>query len=113
MTRAEFMVVLHRFLNIEITFRTVGSVFSDLRPEDWYYSAVMSAYENGWIQGFGDGTVRGELPVTRAQAATALNRLLDRSRSPEDYAHVQSPFADLPSDHWAYGDILGAAGYGA
>lgn len=52
--------------------------FSDVYPTDWAYQALSELVETyGCIAGFGDGTFRGNQPVTRFQMAAILNSCLD------------------------------------
>ena len=46
----------------------------------------------------------------RAQAATALNRVLGRDASRTAVPDGTNPFSDLPADHWACANVLEAAG---
>lgn len=50
-------------------------VFSDVSENDWYYSHVKIAKKAGYINGFEDGTFRGETYVTREQACAILVRV--------------------------------------
>ena len=52
------------------------------------------------IQGYADGTVRPNTPVTRAQVATILFRLLDESVRKE-YLTESNTFTDVASNYWA------------
>ena len=52
--------------------------FSDVYPTDWAYQALSELVETyGCIAGFGDGTFRGNQPMTRFQVAAILNSCLD------------------------------------
>ena len=51
--------------------------FSDVYPTDWAYQALSELVETyGCMSGFGDGTFRGQQPVTRFQMAAVLNSCL-------------------------------------
>lgn len=41
-------------------------------------SSISRATELGWIKGFEDGTFRPDAYITRAQAMTMINRVLNR-----------------------------------
>lgn len=59
--------------------RTVTNVnqLSDVRPTDWYYRALQNLVETyPCIEGFPDGTFRGQRNITRAEFASALNACL-------------------------------------
>ena len=49
--------------------------FSDVTPDKWYYSHVKIAKKAGYINGFEDGTFRGDSPVTREQACAIVVRV--------------------------------------
>ncbi len=52
--------------------------FSDVYPTDWAYQALSELVETyGCVSGFGDGTFRGNQPVTRFQMAAVLSSCLD------------------------------------
>ncbi len=71
-TRAEMC----KMINILFNFTDVGrNNFSDVTPEAWFYKQVLIANEYGYIEGFPDGTFKGDNNVTRAQAAVIINRI--------------------------------------
>ena len=45
--------------------------------DHWAREAIYEAVEQGWLNGFEDGTMRPDEPVTGAQAASLLCRILD------------------------------------
>ena len=108
-TRGELVVTAVRF-----TEHAPGgaSPFTDVADTDWYASQISAAAARGWIGGYADGTFRPNAPITRAQAASVINRLLNRSA---DEAFVNSrpaglrSFPDVPEDYWAYYSIMEAA----
>ncbi|MBQ3124385.1 MAG: S-layer homology domain-containing protein [Clostridia bacterium] len=86
------------------------SSFLDVTENSEYYGVVSTASQNGWINGFSDGTFRPENPITRAELVTVLNRVLDRYADREfikanDRVRV---FTDVEPEHWAYYDITEA-----
>ena len=60
----------------------------------WAREAIYEAVEQGWLFGFEDGTMRPDEPVTGAQAAALLCRILDATyvepHSDEWYAAAQA-----------------------
>lgn len=77
-TRAEFAAICARF----DTGKSSGTqTFSDIKGH-WAQSYIERAAELGWIKGFEDGTFRPNDCITRAQAMTMINRVLNRI--PED-----------------------------
>lgn len=53
--------------------------FSDVRPSDWAYQALMNLVETyGCVAGYPNGTYGGSKSMTRFEAAALLNACLDR-----------------------------------
>lgn len=64
-------------------FNQVNSVsqLSDVQPTDWAFQALQSLVERyGCIEGYPDGTYRGNRAVTRYEFAAGLNSCLERIR---------------------------------
>lgn len=107
-TRAEFVAMAMGFADLV---SSPDSPFPDVKPEDWYYKAVMSAADYGWISGYPDGTFGPDRLVTRGQAAVIINRMLGRQADRDfisGHTGLQA-FLDVPVSHWAYYDIFEAA----
>ena len=73
-TRAEFTAIITRGLGLKLEEST--SVFTDVKPSDWYSSAVQTAYSYHLIDGFGDGTFRPMEKITREQAMTIIAKAM-------------------------------------
>ncbi|MBQ2764066.1 MAG: S-layer homology domain-containing protein [Firmicutes bacterium] len=69
--RADICVMLDRVLNANMK----KVVFTDVKASTYYYDAVMSMANAGYINGFGDGTFKPEESATRAQVATIFSKL--------------------------------------
>lgn len=106
-TRAEFCVIATRFAKVV---STVENPFSDINAQDWYYTAVTTVASYDWVTGMGDGSFRPYDVITRAQAATIINRMLgaaaDRAYVDE---YVTNPYRDVAPTHWAYYQIMEAS----
>lgn len=50
--------------------------FSDVTPDDWAYQAVSDLSDQGVVEGYPDGTFRGERNVTRYEIAQIVARLM-------------------------------------
>ena len=50
--------------------------FSDVNPSDWAYQAVVDLSEQGVVEGYPDGTFRGERNITRYEMAQIIARML-------------------------------------
>jgi hypothetical protein len=75
-TRAEFAAVVVRALGL-MRPGTGRDVFSDVVKGAWYYDAVSIAYDNGIIDGYGDGKFGPEENITREQAMTVIARAME------------------------------------
>lgn len=71
--------------------------FSDLPESSPFFPAVQAVVQRGWMQGYPDGTFKGEVVLNRYQLATALGRVL------ADLGVAPAPvsFPDIPPGHWA------------
>ena len=48
--------------------------FSDVTPSDWAYQAVVDLSEQGVVEGYPDGTFKGERNITRYEMAQIIAR---------------------------------------
>ena len=78
-TRAEFAAIAARF---DENAASGSASFSDLSGH-WAAGEISKAYQNGWVTGYSDGTFRPDRSITRAEAVTLINRVLEREL-PED-----------------------------
>lgn len=111
MTRAELATALVRIaekLGMAEGDETVG--FTDVSEDKWYASYVEKAAQLGLVTGYEDGTFRPENTVTRAEAVTMINRMLDRDpETAQALKEMDCPFSDVAQGHWAYLNILEAS----
>lgn len=107
-TRAEFTSMAMKFTK---GVQEGENIFSDVREDDWFYSAVVGSIQYGWISGYGDGTFRPNQTISRAEVCAIVNAMLARSA---DKAYVQgheetlNSFVDVPVSHWGYYHIVEA-----
>ena len=73
-TRAEFAAIAARF---DDKANTTAVDFSDIASH-WAKNEISAAANNGWINGYTDGTFRPNNKITRAEAMTLVNRVLNR-----------------------------------
>ena len=52
--------------------------FSDVSPDDWAYQAVSDLSDQGVVEGYPDGTFKGERNMTRYELAQVIARLMGR-----------------------------------
>jgi hypothetical protein len=97
LTRAEAAAILVRAM--EIALGTGAAPFRDVPAAHWAAPFVAAAREAGWMAGYGDGQFRPDRPLTRAEAATLLQRAFGRPAAPAD---AVVPWPDVAPEHWAY-----------
>lgn len=73
-TRAEFASICARF---DASAFTVVDNFTDVKNH-WAEDEIHEAAAHGWIKGYEDGTFRPNRSITRAEAMTMINRVLNR-----------------------------------
>lgn len=73
-TRAEFAKIIVSATDTLDAY--AKSSFSDVSVDDWYYYYVSSAYKEGFIKGYPDGTFRPNDYITRADICTIVSRCL-------------------------------------
>jgi hypothetical protein len=98
LTRAE-MASLAAMLSPNST--SAGRGFSDISGH-WAQAAIKKAQDIGIMKGYSDGTFRPNAKLTRAEAVTAINRVLGRGPL---IGVTQPGWNDVPISHWAFGDI--------
>lgn len=62
-------------VTVKVTFKKAVSPFLDITPDQWFYEAVLYAYENGIMDGMGGGKFTPEAGVSRAMVWTVLARM--------------------------------------
>ncbi len=71
-TRAEFC----KMINLVYNYTEKDQVlFTDVKASDWYYEQVLIAKKAGYIQGYEDGTFRGDNNITRQEFCTIITRI--------------------------------------
>jgi hypothetical protein len=63
----------------------------------------------GYIKGYPDGSFVPDRSITRAEAVTAVNHMLDFIITLGDITSTTRTFPDVPSTHWAYLEVVSAA----
>lgn len=107
-SRAEFVTILTGIYGVNTS---KGMPFSDV-GRSWYYDSVATAYANGWVSGYTDGTFRPDQTITRAEAVVILNSVLGRGG---DLSFVQANaqaalhFTDITPGAWYYADVIEAS----
>lgn len=102
-TRAEFAAIAARF---DETQSGKSATFSDVIGH-WAAKEIGIAYYNDWIKGYPDGTFKPDQNITRAEAMTLINRVLERKpESPADLLTDMNKWTDnLDTSKWYYLDV--------
>lgn len=100
-TRAEFSAIAARFDSGEYKGE---NKFSDIDGH-WAAEEINRAAERGWISGYEDGTFRPNQYITRAEAMTLINKILERIVEPDGIHENAIFWSDNPSDMWYYTEV--------
>ena len=79
-TRAEFAAIAARF---DHDGDKTTAKFSDIATH-WAKDEISIAYNNGWINGYPNGTFGPQRDITRAETMTLVNRVLNRQPETEE-----------------------------
>ena len=101
-TRAEFAVIAARFFDMDYQGE---DLFPDIDGH-WAQDYINQAAENGFIEGYPDGTFGPDKYITRAEAVTLVNRTLDRHPDPDHFQEDMLVWPDnLDTEQWYYADM--------
>ncbi len=103
-TRAEFTAIATRFF--DYTARYAGA-FNDVASGSWYADYVQAAVDMGLVDGYPDGGFHPNSYITRAEAVTIVNRVLNRVPH-EDHllsTSVMNTWPDNRRGTWYYADM--------
>ncbi|WP_248927410.1 N-acetylmuramoyl-L-alanine amidase [Paenibacillus hamazuiensis] len=82
-----------------------SAAYKDLPATHWAYGIMTKAAAAGLINGYEDGTLRPDQPITRAEVAALFQRQLGSSFGPA--WNGAASFKDVPADYWAAKSIYG------
>ena len=108
MNRAMMVTVLYNIAGEPEIQQGWTEDFSDVNEGDWFYEAVLWAYNTHIVSGMGDGTFAPSAPLNRAQAAVMLDNYDHKynGKQAADLSGVSLSFTDaddIPS--WAADSI--------
>jgi len=83
--------------------------FADLPAAHWSYGTMSQAVKSGILRGYPDGTIRPDAPVSRAEVAVVLDRLIGTTLTG---GSPTPSYADVTSKNWAYTSIMRLSGLG-
>ena len=96
-TRAELTKIAASFFSDPRVAATYDGRFSDVQGAEWYISYLMTAIEEGLIEGYPDGSFRPNRPITRAETCTIVNRTLGR-KPEKDHLLPESDMINWPDN---------------
>lgn len=96
-TRAELTKIAAGFFSDPRVAATYDGRFSDVHGAEWYISYLMTALEEGLIEGYPDGSFRPNRPITRAETCTIVNRTLGR-KPEKDHLLPESNMINWPDN---------------
>lgn len=103
-TRAQFATIVYRFYNVKYS---GPDKFTDIAGH-WAQSSINAIAVNNWIKGYEDSTFGPNRNITRAEAVTIINRILEREFSAEKFNNKET-FFDCSVNNWFYADIMEAS----
>ena len=103
-TRAEFATIAAKFDDLDLG---SASKFTDIVGH-WAEDYITSSENKGWIKGYPDMTFKPEQDITRAEAMTLINNVLERA-VPAENIHSDAMFwPDIDEDDWYFEAIMEA-----
>ena len=104
-TRAEFVAIVARMIK-----PAAGETdFPDVNESPWASDYIAAATGAGWIEGYEDGSFRPDQTITRAEAVTIINRILDRGvDASSELGDYYNPSDNADASAWYYYEIIEA-----
>ena len=114
-TRSEFVSMAVRYYSLFNNVNKAGYTvnYTDLEKNNWAYADIAFAKHIGWLNGYSDGSFRGENNITRAEVVTVTNRatgrLADKDYVKDNFTRLNR-FTDVnDSSLWYFFDVAEAA----
>ena len=110
-TRAEFVAMTVRYYDLFNDVNRTGNTvkYTDVENSYWAYSDIAFAKNIGWLNGYSDGSFRGDNDITRAEVVTVVNRATGRIADKEyvkDNFTKLNRFTDVTdSSMWYFFDV--------
>lgn len=105
-SRAEFAAIAARF---DSSAYSGPDLFPDISGH-WASKEINRAAQKGWVKGDNNGLFRPDAPITRAEAVTLINRVLERQVGKDGVMKAMKTFPDNTDPTvWYYYDIQEAA----
>ncbi len=94
-TRAQYTALITKTFQLPVSQKP--NLFTDVKPDFWAASAILSAAQMGFISGFPDGTFRPGQNLTRVQALVSLVNGLKFSGGNPNLLTIFQDRAQIPS----------------
>lgn len=110
-TRAEFVAMTVRYYDLFNDVAKTGNTvkYTDVAKDYWAYNDIAFAKNIGWLNGYSDGSFRGDNDITRAEVVTVVNRATSRTPDKEyinDNFTKLNRFTDVTdSSLWYFFDV--------
>ena len=102
-TRAEFAALVARFSEAA---EQMTTDFVDVNKDHWAFAEIAKAESLGWIKGYPDSTFKPNQNITRAEAMTLTNRVLERAVEAEYLLKDMIKWPDnADTTAWYYIDV--------
>ena len=98
-TRAEFAAIAARFMTSG--YDVESDLFTDIAGH-WARESINDAATAGWINGYSDDTFRPDNAITRAEAVTLVNNVLQRKPDADHMLDSMITWPDNPESAWYY-----------
>ncbi len=107
-TRAHMVQILWNMKG-RPTPKTTANPFRDMSSSNWYYSAVLWAYENGYAKGYPDGTFKPGQAVTRQEMVQFLYQASGSRSGSGNLSYYSDGYT---ANNWAQPALRWATGLG-
>ncbi|MDO4563673.1 MAG: S-layer homology domain-containing protein, partial [Clostridia bacterium] len=111
-TRAEFVAMTVRYYSLfnEVKKSGLTVKYTDVSSSYWAYADIAYTKETGWLNGYSDGSFRGDNNISRAEVVTVVNRATNRMPDKEyinrNFTKLNR-FTDLKDNSfWAFYDAI-------
>ena len=105
MTRAQFASMMANYLKLPMGNNPID--FKDVKENFWARDAINTLSSQGIMVGKSKNEFKPKDKITRAEAATIFNKVLDRkiNKSFLD-KYSKNPYKDIDRKHWAYYQVI-------
>ena len=114
-TRAEFTAMTVRYYDLfhDVKYPANTTKYTDVNGSYWAVKDISFATNEKWLNGYADGTFKGDSNITRAEVVTVVNRATGRTPDKEyinDNLSTLDKFTDMKDNKaWFFYDVMEAA----